>query len=81
MNSALILDPSIRTTAMAVGFTQDSVPRAERTVATGMPVGLHKVLETEIDGYQEEGPNYFLVGGPNPAYCRKKNKTTDEHLV
>ncbi len=24
----------------------------------------------------EEGPNFFLVGGPNPAYCRKKNMTT-----
>ncbi len=28
-------DPSIRTMAMAVGFTQDSAPRAERTGATG----------------------------------------------
>lgn len=24
----------------------------------------------DLDDTEEEGPNYFLVGGPNPAYCR-----------
>lgn len=34
-------DPSIHTTAMAVGFTQDSAQRVATTDTTGIPVGLH----------------------------------------
>ena len=39
------VDPSIRTTAMAVGLTQDSAPRVEKKGTTGMPVGLHYILD------------------------------------
>ena len=30
----------------------------------------HMIIEDRTDT-EEEGPNYFLMGGPNPAYCRK----------
>lgn len=31
-------------------------------------------LENNDFEKEEEGPNYFLMGGPNPAYCRKRSK-------
>jgi hypothetical protein len=28
-------------------------------------------IEQDQQDIDDNGPNYFLMGGPNPAYCRK----------
>ncbi len=59
-------DPSIRSTAMTVGFSQDSAPRAEKTGTTGMPVGLH---ETVLNGVYKK----FYPDGKIQSMSQYKN--------